>query len=356
MIPELYKDYGTVCYSICVSLNKKNNSTISQIHKSIPNSDIQLIYHGVSILLQRNIVTYYRLGTRFYYKFISNRRVFFNTYLSFIKSVYDSNNYKHFFTVLLSGTYKLINTDMDIYKDDYIITVPLTKNTKKYKSNLYTVNFEKLDKSLLERYMMNYVQVRYSKSMYEIFKSVCKCGIINQQNVLNNLESNLILIKEDISYINDVSNIEEYLKYLVNKGIVKKDIESDRYVLGNIKDLLKLNEICRLLKEDIRLINLFNSLGSMKDSDICKNSLMKDIKTRMYRLMKYKIVYTENTDTWKYNNKWNIKLMKHIEIEIQNIMSKINKMYSEGSVVDNEEFMVYVCQYAYLGYLYFLFN
>ncbi|WUR02831.1 DNA-directed RNA polymerase III subunit RPC3 [Vairimorpha necatrix] len=356
MISELYKDYGTVCYTICTYLSHKNNSTISQIHQGNNQINLSLIYQGLSLLIQRNIVSYYKLDSTYYYKFLGNRRLFFNLYLSYIKNKYDLTNYKFFFTILLSGTYKLNNTNIEIYKDDFIINLSSINNIKRTKTNLFTVNYEKLDKSLLDLYIIKLVNTRYSKSMSEIYKSVCKCQIITIKEVLNNLESSSILIKDGISYINEINNIEEYLKYLINFQVIKKDIENDKYVQGDSKLLLRNEEMSKLFVEEYRIFNLFKDLKILKDSDVSKFCLMKNFKEKMFKLMKFKIIFTEGGDTWKFNEKFHFKMVQTLDLEIEKRLKKVNQLYSEGSVIENEEFMVYVCEITHLSYLYFIFN
>lgn len=353
---ELYKDYGTVCHAICVSLSHKNNSTVSQIHSSIFNSDISLIYQGLALLIQRNIVSYYKLNSKFYYTFTPNRRLYYNLYLSYIRSIYDITNYKHFFTVLLSGSYKLINTELDIYKDDYIITIPVFRSIKRSKSNIYTVNYEKLDKALVDQYTIQLIKNRYTRSVSEVYKAVCKCSDITVQNVLNSLESSNILIKDNISYINDISNIEEYLKYLLNFGVINKDVETGKYVKGNTKELLMKTEICKIFKHEKVIFNLLSNVEHIKDSEIAKNCLFNDYKRRLFTLMKYKSVYTEGGDTWVFNKKWNIGICREIDCEINKRLININKLYEEGSIYDNEEFIVSCCEVNYLSMLNFIFN
>ncbi|EQB60665.1 hypothetical protein NAPIS_ORF01763 [Vairimorpha apis BRL 01] len=189
----------------------------------------------------------------------------------------------------------------------------------------------------------------YSKSMFEVYKSILKCQDITASNIVNNLESNQIYLKDDISYINEVSNIDEYLKYLTNAYFLIK--EENKYKICNTS--LKIKELCNIMKNEKRLINGFFELKSIKDCDLSKIFLIKDLKVKIFKLMDYKIIKIENNDVWRFNKKWNIKFLKVLLTKITNIMNDINQIYEEG--VDNEEFIVSTCNLQYLIYLYFIF-
>lgn len=347
MILEFYKDYGSACYEILKFLNKKNNSTLIDMQKHL-NIEMEFVIQGVSLLLHRNILSFYKLNNKYFYGLKNNNRHFFNIYLSYIKSKYDLNNYKYFFIILLSGHYKLA-TELDICKDNLVNVLPLLKNHKKSKSNLYVVNFDKLNNCIINQYLLLHMFSYYSKSMFEVYKSILKCQDITASNIVNNLESNQIYLKDDISYINEVSNIDEYLKYLTNAYFLIK--EENKYKICNTS--LKIKELCNIMKNEKRLINGFFELKSIKDCDLSKIFLIKDLKVKIFKLMDYKIIKIENNDVWRFNKKWNIKFLKVLLTKITNIMNDINQIYEEG--VDNEEFIVSTCNLQYLIYLYFIF-
>lgn len=348
MMLELFRDYGSASYKILKVLYKKNNSTLFDIQKH-SKIEIDYVIQSVSLLLQRNILSFYKLSNKYYYKLKNNNRHFFNIYLNFIKNKYDLNNYKHFFITLLSGHYKLTQ-ELEICKDDFVTILPVLSNHKRSKSSLYVVNFDKLNQCILNEYMLKHITSYYSKSMYEVYKSILKCQDITVPNIINNLESNQIYVKDDISYINEITNIDEYLRYLINASY----LTTEESKLKICNKSLKLKELTNILKNEKRLINGFFELQSVKDSEISKKFLIKDIKNKIFKLMYLKIITIENNDVWKFNKNWNYKILKVLEEKISLIYKNINKNYEDG--FDNEEFILNVSNVQYLIYLYFVFT
>lgn len=378
---EILKDYGSVCAKIGDYLSLKNCSTIQEISKGT-NMDIPLIHLGLSILLQRRMVSYTIYEKKTFYKLdkeMVSRRLFFNLYIRYVVDRFECH--KSFLKILVFGISRISN-----YKENLstLIQLGLVKEISRKDIKLenesggskrqdlkmfYIVDFDVLDRLIMDIYIMEYLSGRYSNSMKEIYKSICKSSIIDSPAVLRNLETTKILIKDGISYLNDVSNISEYLKYLSNLGIIKKDFDGEAHYKKKLEkalDLIKINELNSILVDDgsKRLLRMFYDLESLSDSEIVKKSLLpsSEVKTSIFKLHKYGCINLEypteagkHPNIWRFNSQEYAKaITKVLEDVLSETLLSINDTWETGNIFENESFLIDISKVHYLSEKYFL--
>ncbi|KAF9762770.1 hypothetical protein NGRA_1761 [Nosema granulosis] len=379
-VREILKDYGSACAKIGSYLSVQNCSTIQEIAKGT-GMEVSLIHLGLSILLQRRIVSYVIYDRSTYYnvdKEMATRRLYFNIYARYVQDRFEC--YKAFLKILLSGTSKISNCKENVASlvNQGIIKEIARKDIKFENENsnkrqnvklFYVVDFEVLDKLIVDLHMLDFLRERYSNSMREIYRAVCKSTVVDTANVLTNLESTKLLVKDGISYLNDTANIGEYLKYLCNLGVINKDFDGESHYKKKIDkclDLIKIKEMCLILENNgsRRLLNMFYEIGSLEDSEVGKKSLLPsaEVKNSIFILHKYGCINLEysgeggkHASIWRFNNKaFSRAITKIVEDTIVETVGSINEAWETGNIFENESFLIDISKLHYLAEKHFV--
>jgi hypothetical protein len=387
LIRELLKDYGSACSLIGEYLTINNCSSIYQIQKST-NLDSFSLNLGLSILIQRRLITFTFYDNKTLYKLDDKmviRRLFFNFYIRYVFDRFESH--KSFLKILVSGISKIDNYKENIenLKQQGIIKEVnqnmvnnhnsnnhSNNHTKKDSKLFYLIDFDILDNFLIDFYVSDFLKRRYSISMQEIYKSICKCTIITPSNILNNLQSTKLLIKDGITFINDINNIEEYLKYLINLGILRKDfdgIENYKKKVDQSLNLIKIEQLNKIIKDpgSKRLLNMFYKIDSLLDSEVLRKSLLQSsqVKKSLILLHKFGILNLEfpinegskQPNLWRFNfNEFTKGISKELSNLIEKSLENINKDWDTGNIYENESFLIEISKFHYFSEKYFIFS
>lgn len=317
--------------------------------------------------------TFYKLD-----KEMASRRLFFNLYVRYVMDRFECH--RSFLKILVSGISRISN-----YKENLspLVQIGLVKEISRKDIRLenengtkrqdlkmfYIVDFDVLDRKILDIFIMEYLSGRYSNSMKEIYKAICKSTIIDSSTVLRNLESTKILIKDGISYLNDVSNISEYFKYLCNLGIINKDFDGENQYKKKIEkavDIIKINELSKIIVDEgsRRLLRMFYDLGTLSDSEIVKKSLLpsSEVKNSIFKLHKFGFINLEypaesgkHPTIWKFNTKeYSRGISKILEDILSQTLLSINTTWETGDIFENESFLIDISNLHYLSEKYFL--
>ncbi|EOB13240.1 hypothetical protein NBO_96g0002 [Nosema bombycis CQ1] len=324
------------------------------------------------------------------------RRLFFNFYIRYVFDRFESH--KSFLKILVSGISKIDNYKENIenlkqqgiikeindgINNHYGIQKEVSDHNTNYDNNninsvkkdsklFFLIDFDILDNFLIDFYVSDFLKRRYSISMQEIYKSICKCTIITPSNILNNLQSTKLLIKDGITFIHDINNIEEYFKYLINLGILRKDfdgIENYKKKVDQSLDLIKIEQLNKIIKDpgSKRLLNMFYKIESLLDSEVLRKSLLQSsqVKKSLILLHKFGILNLEfpinegskHPNLWRFNfNEFTKGISKELSNLIEKSLENINKDWDTGNIYENESFLIEISKFHYFSEKFFIFS
>lgn len=387
LVVEILDDYGTICKAIGLFLIKQNANTLGNIvaHTSLL---FEQVKNGLSLLIQRRMVKYYKYESRTYYfldKDQAIRRLMFPIYTDLIEKQYGVGVSRIFMGILCNGlrnaaTIKqhdllipLIDTGVvqiisnqeamalttitkEIFsqgsrirmavsragEDDVSCKVRKTPNDRGY----YIVNYFALDKLVLGNEIVRYVKYNYSSLTAEVFASALKCIVISKKTILDNLATNEASVcqKGDIT-----NNIDVCLAYLLSAKLLRHNSDSPGIFLRSLPELHDINRhdvINRIIaqndKHALRLYNLIVDVKQVDDRDISPLALLSSCHLKrslvyLHRFGFLRLRYSalegggiaRYAQIWDTNIEYTVKcISKHLKDHLACSLRKLNSYWS----------------------------
>lgn len=356
---HLLSDYGNIPQKVGSFLLNNNLSTFKIIKKSTGLNESQ-VRDSLSLLIQRRIVSFYPFERTFKYfidKGMLLRRLYFPIYLNFVLCNFASESAEYFKKILLNGILKENNSQQfnDLFNADIIkYNTPNSDSIKHFRNSteFLIVNYDVLDQKILEEETFKMIKCTLNEAAACVYKSIVTCSIINEENILNNLQSTKILISDKGVLINERNNIYEYLRYLVNsKFIIKGQDRMRLYFPNSCRMYIKRFKINNILKDAStrRIFNMVFAKKSVEDKEITMHSLLSVGKAKMALicLQKFGLISQKcNGDysagsriehSWIIDFEYSSTSMKYLlETKIKEKIENINRCWNFNYNFDNQ--------------------
>lgn len=381
---ELLSDYGSIPQLIAMSLLKRNASSFESILYNINNNKCggiakniissEQLRDGLSILIQRRLVKFFIFEKNVKY-FIERknikRRLYFASYMDFVSTDYTKEHSDYFFNILIRGIYK--EYDNNQYADDLLrdglIQADINNGKNDTNSNgledndrnnkfrklstfYYIVNYDYLDQRIFELETGKYIRNRLNEAAADVFQAVLKCTRMLGDNtnpdklsfrdqIINNLTSSKILIKEKEMMINEKDNIDEYLKYLCGCNILCKGAgEKREYFFDTSTKKLKNYKINLMIErpECRRIFNMINSKHEVEDKALTVGALLSInvIKQAVFRLQKAGLIIQKCKDEYRMGSRVEHIWVLDYEFLSQNVLRMLEERIKENIKNYNE--------------------
>lgn len=358
----LLNDYGTIPRTIGLFLLKNDFSSFLQIQAGTMLS-VEDLTDGLSLLIQRGMVKFFIFEKVCRYNIVKNmirKRMYFPLYLHYVSQNYSLKYTKHFFTVMINGTYKETVDPANTVFDELItfgvlrietFNVKASRATlcelpKQFKSSIrfLTLNFSFLDQKIFEEETIKYISKRYNEAAGSVLRSLLKCEVINRDNIISNLDSTKVLISDKGVLLNEKENVNEYLKYLCASGTISWGMDANRTHFFNTSNFaLKAYRLSLLIKDPNmrRMFNMILDKPEIEDKDITIRSLLgiNKMKTTLFSLQKLGLVSQKCIGDYSTSSKiehlWLVditftcfSMLQRIENRIVEVLQKLNRYWA----------------------------
>lgn len=321
---QLLADYGTVPQTIGACLLRRNGLDIGDI-QSICRLSPDEVRDGLSVLIQRRLVAFSVVGRAVKYfldKHVLKKRLFFPMYARAVLRRHPGGPAEYFLGVLTRGILGEQRLDgaaapllhdgiLQTVKSDHTglisggrpVSVEEPAKVRRLAGSFLVVNFARVEQLVFEDEMAAYIGGRYNRTAADIFRAVCTDGDVAA--VRTALQSSKVLIRDGEAILNEPANIEEYLKYLTESGLVHvhgdvashNDVASytgHRYSVNYNTKTLKARTIGLLLRTAVcrRLFRMVLGRDGIEDRSVTTGSLLmvNTIKESMLGLLRLGLI------------------------------------------------------------------